>query len=200
VHLLDGGLADNIGLRAVMTAYDRSGGFIGPRVRAGHVKRFVILVVNARTDPPEHLTARERSPGLVSVLDKTTTIATENYSTDSIELVRRLDQEREQAERNIARCNERLAACPSVERFPPLAGSLRTCLVEVNFEAIEPAERRREFLSVPTTFSLPPGQVQALVQMGGELLDRSPRFQRLLRALRGEPALGRGIGERGNCA
>src|SRR5262249_31632405 len=55
IHLLDGGLADNIGLRSILRAYDRSDGFIAQRVNAGHVKRLIVIAVNARTDPPEPL-------------------------------------------------------------------------------------------------------------------------------------------------
>ena len=39
-------------------------------------------------------------------------------------------------------------------------------------------------MAVPTTFKLEPEQVRALVRAGGELLDASPEFQRLLKDLR----------------
>jgi NTE family protein len=55
LHLLDGGLADNIGLRSILRAYDRSDGFIAQRINAGHIKRLIVIAVNARTDPPEQL-------------------------------------------------------------------------------------------------------------------------------------------------
>lgn len=77
---------------------------------------------------------------------------------------------------------------------------MKICVVEVGFAAIAEPERRRRFLSLPTTFALPRPAVDDLIRMGAELLDRSPDFQRLLRALGGEKELGAGIGERGNCS
>lgn len=200
IHLLDGGLADNLGLRAIMNEYDRSGGFIGPRVRSGHVKRLVVIVVNARTDPPEHLSRQEHAPSIVAVALKTATVSMEHVSLDTIQLMRKLQEERDQLETGLAACNARLASCPGVSKFDVPAGSVRMCVVEVNFEALQPAARRDRFLSLPTTFSLPERDVRDLIAVGHELLEQSPAFQKLLRALKGETELGAGIGEQGNCS
>jgi len=69
--LLEGGLADNIGLRSILRAYDRIGGFLRRRSnqardmrQPGGIKRLVIIAINARTDPPEPLSRREASLGL----------------------------------------------------------------------------------------------------------------------------------------
>lgn len=200
LHLMDGGLADNIGLRAILTAYERSNGFIGPRINAGRIKRLVIIVVNARTDPPEHLSRRESPPGLVTVGLKTATVSMENYSVETIEAMKRLQREREQAEQSLLACRRLLEACPAAEKPPFFAGAVKTCVVEVGFDAIAEPERRRRFLGLPTTFALPRPDVDDLIRVGGELLERSPDFQRLLRALTGEREPGAGIGERGNCS
>jgi hypothetical protein len=53
---------------------------------------------------------------------------------------------------------------------------------------------------LPTSFALSGRQVDALIQIGGELLAQNRDFQKLLRALRGEPSLGAGVGEKGNCS
>jgi len=42
--------------------------------------------------------------------------------------------------------------------------------------------------------------VKRLIEVAGTLLDGSRDFQKLLRALRGEPAMGAGVGESGNCS
>jgi predicted acylesterase/phospholipase RssA len=200
VHLLDGGLADNLGLRAILHETVRSRGFIGPRLRAGHIRRLVVVAVNARTDPPEPLSRHRRPPGVLQVLHKTATVAMEHVSLDTVEFFRALERERHQAEQTLAACNERLATCPGAERLTALAGAVRTCVIEVSFEALDPPERRRAFLSLPTSFRLPPDTVWALVRVGHELLDRSSAFQRLVRVLRSEPRLGAGTGEGGACA
>jgi len=198
VHLLDGGLADNIGLRSILRAYDRSDGFIAQRINAGHIKRLIVIAVNARTDPPEQLSRQERSPALADVFMKTATVSMETLSADTIDYAISRQSERAQAETNVRLCNERLATC-GAEPFPSFAQDIRTCFVEISFEGL-PSPAREEFLAMPTTFALPEQTVQRLVAAAGTLLDSSPSFQKLLRALQGETAPGVGVGERGNCS
>jgi predicted acylesterase/phospholipase RssA len=199
VHLLDGGLADNIGLRSILRAYDRTSGFVRPRISAGHVKRFVVIAINGRTDPPEQLSRRERSPGLVDVFLKTATVSMETVSFDTIEQALRRQTEREQAQTDIRKCNEALARC-GASPMPELAQEIRTCFVHIDFEGL-PSPMREELLSYPTTFSLKPEQLKRLGEAARTLLDTSEGFQRLLRALRGEPRMGEGIGgPKENCS
>jgi NTE family protein len=198
VHLLDGGLADNIGLRSILRAYDRSGGFIAQRINAGHIKRLIVIAVNARTDPPEQLSRQERSAGLVDVFMKTATVSMESLSADTIDYAINRQNEREQAETNVRLCNQRLTGC-GAQPFPSFAQDLRTCFVEISFEGL-PSPAREEFLNLPTTFSLPEESLKKLIDVAGTLLDGSSSFQKLLRALRGEPRPGAGVGESGNCS
>lgn len=198
VHLLDGGLADNIGLRSILAAFDRTSGFIRPRINAGHIKRLVVISVNARTDPPEHLSQRERSPGLIDVFMKTATVSMENLSFDTLDYAVSRQVEREQAQTNIRACSQALAQCGA----PPIRGfarEIRTCFVEIDFEAL-PSPDREWFLGLPTTFALPEPTVRRLIETAGTLLDGSADFQKLLRALRGEPTRGAGVGDAGNCS
>ena len=198
LHLLDGGLADNIGLRSVLRAYDRSGGFIAQRINAGHIKRLIVIAVNARTDPPEQLSRQARSPGLADVFMKTATVSMESLSADTIDYAINRQSEREQAQTNVRLCNQRLAGC-GAEPFPTFAQEIRTCFVEISFEGL-PSPAREQFLSLPTTFALPEESVKRLIEVAGTLLDSSPSLQKLLRALRGEPTPGAGVGECGNCS
>jgi len=198
VHLLDGGLADNIGLRSILRAYDRSDGFIAQRINAGHIKRLIVIAVNARTDPPEQLSRQERSPALADVFMKTATVSMETLSADTIDYAISRQSEREQAETNVRLCNERLTSC-GADPFPSFAQDIRTCFVEISFEGL-PSPAREEFLAMPTTFALPEQTVKRLIAAAGTLLDSSPSFQKLLRALQGETAPGVGVGERGNCS
>ena len=56
-------------------------------------------------------------------------------------------------------------------------------VIEVNFEAIHDLERRKYFLSLPTSFSLDKDQVQALIDVGPRLLDESPDFLAFIQSL-----------------
>lgn len=198
IHLLDGGLADNIGLRSILRAYDRTSGFLRQRINRERIRRLVFIAVNARTDPPEQLGREERSPGLIDVFMKTATVSMENFSFDTIEYGIARQTERAQAQRDVGVCNARLKQCGG-EQFPPLAGDVRTCFVSIDFEAL-PSPDRETFLGLPTSFALPEETVTRLVDVAGRLLDESAAFQQLLRALRTEPSLGAGIGQTGNCS
>ncbi len=61
---------------------------------------------------------------------------------------------------------------------------LKTYLVEINFDQIESTNMREELLSLPTTLSLPPPQVDTLIDIGGKLLAKNVNFRRFLRNLR----------------
>ena len=198
IHLLDGGLADNIGLRSILRAYDR--GFLRQRInQPGGIQRLVFIAINARTDPPEILSRREASPGLLDVFMKTATVSMETVTFDTIDLALQRQREREQAQTDIRKCNERLDICRA-ERFPPLAQEIRTCVIHIDFEGL-PSPAREELLSFPTTFALNEEQLTQLREAAATLLDRSEDFQQLLRVLRTEPSLGAGVeGVKGNCS
>ncbi len=204
VHLLDGGLADNIGLRSILRAYDR--GFLRDRINEkGHVKRLVVIAVNARTDPPETLSRREASPGLVDVFAKTATVAMETVTFDTIGLALERQTSREQAQTDIRECNTRLGTCPvALKRFDELAQEIRTCFVHIDFEGL-PSPRRETLLAFPTSFALTEAQVAELQAAAADLLRDSAPLKRLLDILRTEPSLGAGIKDQdgkerwGNC-
>lgn len=184
LHLMDGGLADNIGLRAIDNAYRRSNGFIRRLLNDGQIEKLVLIVVNARTDPQEALGHREAPPGLATVAYKTATISLDNYSFETVELMKDLLEERRKAQQDLEACQRLLdQRCPGGPRLPALPVVVDPYVIEVNFEAIPDAERRKYFLELPTNFDLTPEQVQALIAVGKELLDRSPEFRRLLQAL-----------------
>ena len=186
VHLMDGGLADNIGLRAVIEEYAR--GFIRDRLSGG-IKKLVIIAANARTTPPEDLDTQEGAPGLGAVAYKTATISMDNYSFETIEVMRELAAEREKAQRTLNDCQDALKArCPAAPPLTPLAGGdLKSYVIELNFEAVKDPQERECFLALPTSFALRRDQVTALVEVAGELLDADPTFQKLLQDLSVRP-------------
>jgi hypothetical protein len=201
IHLLDGGLADNIGARAIINAFLRESGFIRIRMSNGQIKRLVVIMVNARTSPPETITGSPRAPGIVTVGLTTATVPMENFSADTVELMQRLVTDDEKAQRTLADCNAKVAECrePRPEPFPSTP-AMRGCVVHLSFEGLDPKERD-ELLSYPTSFSLTAEQVTKLIEAGRTLLGRSADFQRLLRVLKREPAIGQGVaGERDRCS
>lgn len=199
IHLLDGGLADNIGARPIINAFARERGFVRRRLNNDQVRRFVVLLVNAKTAPAEHLTKSPHSPGIISVGLTVTSTPMDNFSTDTVELMQRMVTDDEKAQRAITDCNVHLGACVPPPRLLPTLPAVRGCVIELSFEGLDPAARD-ELLNYPTSFSLTAIQIKNLVAAGPEILRRSQDFQRLLRALRGEPAIGQDVGDTDRCS
>jgi len=183
VHLMDGGLADNIGLRGIESIYQRSSGLINRLINNGDIEKLVIIVVNARTEDQDNLSQDEVPPGLKTVAFKTATISLDNYSFETIEFMKDLRSERIRAEKNIASCQERLNQCPGRPQLPTFASPLDPYVVEVNFEALPDQNRRSYFLSLPTSFSLSREEIDRLIGVSGELLDGSAAFRELVQSL-----------------
>lgn len=183
VHLMDGGLADNIGLRGIESDYQRSSGLTNRLINNGEIEKLVIIVVNARTEDQDSLSRDEEPPGLKTVAFKTATVSLDNYSFETVEFMKDLRRERLKAQKNIAVCQERLDNCPGSPRLPAFAAPLDPYVIEVNFEALPDPDRRSYFLSLPTSFSLSREQVDRLIGVPGELLDSSADFRALLLSL-----------------
>lgn len=187
VHLMDGGLADNIGARAVLDAYER--GFIRTRINQGKIKHLVLIVVNARTESEDTLSRQESPPWIFTVAEKTATIAMDNYSFESIDRFRSELKGRVQTQKDLEAANRRLAEyCPQAPKFPPFPADVDTYLVEINFKAVAllPGEDPRYYLDLPTNFKLSREQLDKLIAIGPKLLKASPQYQCLLKVLQAE--------------
>ena len=112
----------------------------------------------------------------------TVNVAMDNYSFETIELMRRIFDDRLQAARDVEACQGLLSQhCPSAPRLPTFAVQLRTCVVEIGFEAISDPATRKYFLGLGTNFHLPSKDVDAVIAVGGTLLRDDPGFKRLRR-------------------
>ncbi len=184
VHLMDGGLSDNIGIRALENSF--RWGAIRRGISNNQIEKLVILVVNAKTDDQDSISQNSIPPDLQEVAYKTTTISLDNYSFESIETIRDLNRQRKQTQDTLGVCNSRLKACHGNE-FPELSGKIDPVVIDLNFENIQDPQRRKQLLSLPTSFALPEEAVKQLIDAGGELLDNSPDFQSLLKELNPAP-------------
>ncbi len=186
IHLLDGGLADNIGLRAVIDSMrdDAREGGILQLTNLKKIEKLVVIVVNAKTAPPENIDKKKRAPGIADVAMKTATVAMDNYSFETVELIKELKARREQIERTVRDCqallNDRCAVAPTV----PALKEIKYHIVEVAFEAIPDSKEQEEFLSLPTNFSLKPSVVDRVIEKGGALLHQSSAFNDFMEEIR----------------
>lgn len=175
IHLMDGGLSDNIGVRYLIDNFTLSSGFLYQR--KADIQELIIIIANAKTQPIETLDQKESPPNLVDVAYKTATVSMDNYSVDSVQLVRDTLQISEQAAQEILRCQAVIDAhCTSGYQLPKMGHGFKVTVVEVNFLNVKDSAKRQRLLSLPTSFTLSKQQVDELIRVAGELLDESKAF------------------------
>lgn len=192
IHLTDGGVADNLGLREPMTAIhsiDNSWSVLR-LINRKKIDKLVVIVVNAATDPA---TRRDQTPDVPSVIDTVTTAANVplgNYSTDTLEILRRTRKEFEDPINQIngckalaaakgAQCTLDILAPHQVEFYP----------IEVGFDYIDSAVERNWFKNLPTTLELPRETVDRLRAVGRRILGEDAEFRRLMDGVKGSLAI-----------
>lgn len=161
IHLSDGGLSDNLGLRGPMLGllWPDSPIYIGTKVFNDRtIKRVVIIVADAQPKQPGKMDRSSHPPGIFSVLNAAASTPMENYSSDSIELVRTY-----------------IDAIKDILK----ESHIEFYFSRVTFEAETDVKIRRELQKIKTKLQLPENEVKLLVEAGGRLLRQSPDFQRL---------------------
>ncbi len=180
VHLLDGGLSDNIGLRGPYVALSGqdSAWSLYTKINQGKVRRVLVITANARTGRDPGWDKRETPPGVFDVLSLVTTGPMGNYSFETVQLIAEqftrltLDLEDYRACDTLAK-----QECPTFSMpFDPPA-DVAFHAVELAFDNVTDDERLKECLEgLETSFHLPRAQVTLLRQVAQRLLMTSPSF------------------------
>jgi NTE family protein len=182
VHLLDGGLSDNLGMRAVLETVEdlEALASVGQASPLDHVRRIIVFIVNSRSSPKTDWYEKEKSPGAISVLVKATGVPIDHYSYDTVEQLKDV----------IARWQamRRLRESPAFDasKDPEAAKLLRTpnidlYAIDVSFDAIKDEAEHDYLNDLPTSFVLPPEAVDRLRAAAATIIHDSPEFKRLLK-------------------
>ncbi len=187
IHLVDGGVGDNIGMRSVLEALEAIDASRAFRTDIGFtaIRRIVLVVVNARSAPRTDWDRDEDPPGTISQLLQASGVPIDRYSFETVEIMK----DREEIygwRREILILRERLAGKSAAEAEASVAlPKLTLHTMDVTFESISNPKERDRFMNLPTSFVLPPDDVDALREVAGRLLRESVEFQELLRELSG---------------
>jgi NTE family protein len=175
LHLFDGGLADNLGLRALLDGVLRYDGITQTLQALGmeQTRKVVVILVNAETaldvDSSQHL----ETPTFLASVNAATSVPLSRYSFETVALMK--DRLKEW---------ERESYAEECGATPPKAGSdckgVDFHFIEVNFsEHPDPAER--DYLKrLPTSFVLTDEAVDRLITAGRQILRNNREYQRLL--------------------
>jgi len=178
-HLIDGGVADNLGLRAIEEAVSAVGDLWTSLKLAGREKvhRVAFIVVNAEKRIDDHWDKVEYVPPFAAMLSNYSSISIARYNRETVAL---LQESFERWTREI-----REGRCPpgQISTEPGSCGDITFYLAEVRFQDLEDPEERSYLNNLPTSFRLKSEEVDKLRDAARRLLRKSEDFQRLIRDL-----------------
>ncbi len=180
IHLVDGGVADNLGLRAILDRIMLRGS-VWESVKGTPMekaRKVVLIVVNAETEPDIKWDRIEGIPPLGAMSSSYSSIAIERYNEETIALLK----ESIKSWANEVRTGRCHGGVVSTE--PGSCGDIQFYVVEAKFDALKDDAERQYFKRLPTSFKLASEQVDKLRDVAHRLLTQSEEFQRLLSDLR----------------
>jgi NTE family protein len=182
LHLVDGGVSDNVGMRAVLDALEilESLHEIGVPTPLDGARRIIVFIVNSLSSPPTKWDESETPPGTVDVLLKSAGTPIDQFSYESVELLR--DTAAHWQTLRLIRNSAAMAA----NKDPAVAKAVRVptaeiYAIDVSFSALKDKAEFDYLNQQPTTFVLPAEAVDRLRAAAGTIIMASPEFQRLLK-------------------
>ena len=180
LYLLDGGLADNLGLTHVIESVRH--GAIKRLIRQGRIDKLVVIIVDASIEPSSDLERLPAAPGLLTVGERTGSTGMYNHSAALTEIVRyALKDAVRNTKKGYGDCKTAIdKACPDAEApAMPRQYDLETYIIDVNFRRVPDRKKRDNLLGVLTTFFLPREDIDSLISAGHDVLIDHPEFRRL---------------------
>lgn len=184
VHLVDGGVADNLALRGVLSVLHEYEALQSVAIASDfdRLRRIVVIVVNSMSQPQHDWDRHEAAPGPLAVLLQATGVPINYYSRDAV-----LQLEDIGARWAMLRAMGAAAAPADLAKpaFAPAARApaARLFVVDVSFGAVTDPALRATLNQLPTSFALPGASVDALRRAGREVLLDAPALRAYLTEL-----------------
>lgn len=176
LHLFDGGLADNLGLRAMLDGVLRHNGIEEALKALGleNTRKVVVILVNSETALDVESARQQQTPSFTSVLTAATSVPLSRYSFETVALMksRLADWERQSYEKT----------CGTGTRPGDGSGckGVDFHFIEVNFSEHPDPEERDYLKRLPTSFRLTDEAVDRLIDAGRVILRNNDEYQQLL--------------------
>lgn len=170
IHLVDGGITDNLGLLSFIDILELSGGVDG-YFRQSETKplpHYVIISIDASTTPDSEIDDSAEEPGIAETISAITGIQLHRYNTTTKSLIEEWGKKYQQ--------NMQEEHDTEIEFY--------FVSIELSFDpaalSSQDIERRKYLNSIPTDFTLKAKQVDALIDEGYIQLQNHPQFLRFL--------------------
>lgn len=178
LHLVDGGLIDNLGVRGLLVRAE-AGGSLDASFRhlpPGSVHKIVLVSVNSERDIGERLDRSDRVPGVGQVLNALVFGAGSRATGETLAAMND----------NARRWRQELAAARGTAGSP-FAADADLFIIGVSLRDANDSALRAALLQVPTALTILPWQVAGLQQAGRAALLAAPEFVRLRASLEQAP-------------
>ena len=170
-HFVDGGITDNLGLRAMLETVEVVGGAKDylQKLQMPAPRRIAVIAVNAAADTRQGIDASQLQPTIAQTLDAVTSIQLYRYNADTLQ----------DMQISMARWAKEL----STPQRP-----VQSYFIRLSFEDVPDLPLRRFLNEIPTSLALSGEQVDQLIAAGRSLLRNNAEFRRLVASLDGQLA------------
>jgi len=174
IHLLDGGLSDNMALRALIEGSTVGGGIEKLMQYWGvkNVKKLAVLAVGAETSPDVMDFGSDQIPTLFKAMNSLVDVPINRYSADSVALMRI----------GVKLIREELRKRPR-PADSPFTEDAEIYFVNASLSELQDPEERESLMRIPTTLYLTDEQIDRILLAASRLIRNDPEFQRLMKDL-----------------
>jgi len=162
IHFVDGGITDNLGLRAVsdILAMSQGSEFLVQKGK-NPPRHVVILMVDATTERTSEMDLSNKDPSAIGVIGAVTNLQLTRFDYDSKILV-------------AEKVDQWAAALSTPEN------TVKTHFIDVSIQDVKDPKTLAYLNRIPTSFELKGDEVDVLIKTGRELLRNNVEFQQLL--------------------
>ena len=161
IHLVDGGISDNLGLRTVLARLELLNTNIDQWLTENPIDDVLVILVNAQVKPKKTIDMTYQTPSMTQTAGALTDGMMNLYSIDTRAQTKAKMQE--------------------LEREAHAAGhDVNFYFVEVDFSALDSPGLQKYFNSLPTSLELSNEEIDNLIAAGRNLLRRSGPYQQFI--------------------
>ena len=163
IHLVDGGITDNLGLRAIYDVVELSGGVqqILKKFKQKPVGYFAVIAVNASTLTSQGIGQTNQVPSIEDTINAVSDIQLHRYNTATIEIFKK----------GMQRWSQELSTPEK---------KVKDYFIEVGFDDIKEPPQRNFFNAITSSFTLTKDEVDKLIEAGRTLLRNHPAYKALV--------------------
>lgn len=174
IHLVDGGVTDNLGVRLMLDRLIVGGSMTSNFADApeGSIRRLVLITVNSERGLAERIDSSDRIPSTTQVMESLIFGAGSRETQVTLAM---LNDDLRRWSEELARTRGRVGS--------PFSADAEMHLVSVSLNDVPDDKIRHSLLRVPTAFTIEAADVRQLQDAGAEALRRSPEFLRVQRSL-----------------